>query len=176
MNLFTQKRSAEFAQVVDGLFPQWETGAPLPQVFANGIKTYLTYLVQVHDASWDGTYITGINPSADQVYTFALIEFNADTFRFGLAGDEVHSGLPLWNKGLKHYSAHIIENSSWLKELKRIHKTHPHYDEARWKNKKHYCFLFHDDIFEIIATDFRIETHETTFQKLAIEIATRMNR
>jgi Mg2+/Co2+ transporter CorB len=32
----------------------------------------------------------------------------------------VFSGLPLWDKGLEGYAAHIIENSTWINEMKKI--------------------------------------------------------
>lgn len=104
-------------------------------------------------------------------------KINGNTSRFGMANDEVYSGLPLWDKGLNICSAHIIENSSWIKELKNIHKVHPYYNEDSWKDEKHFAFLFKDDIFEIIATDYyKIETFELNFEQLATEVAKRMNR
>ena len=148
----------------------------MPQVFSNGQKTFLIYLINEPDPNWDGTYVTMIDNTSNTIYPLALVEFNGNTFRFGIANDEVFSGLPLWNKGLEGYAAHVIENSTWVKELKNINKVHDRYSEEHWKNEKHYTLLFHDEIFEIIATGYKIETFNTTFGKLAEEVARRMNQ
>ncbi len=117
-----------------------------------------------------------IDNKSDNTYPLALVEFNGSTFRFGIANDEVFSGLPLWNKGLEYYRAHIIENSTWIAQLKDINRVHAYYNEERWKTKKHYSLLFHDEIFEVIATEYKIEIFNSTFEQLAIEVAKRMNK
>jgi hypothetical protein len=171
MGLFYNIKSntAELAKVIEWT-PKWDTGAPMPQVFSNGHTTYLIYLVAQEE-----TELTEIDNSSETLYQLALVEFSGNTFRFGIANDEVFSGLPLWNKGLKGYAAHIIENSTWITELKNINKVHPYYNEDRWKDRKHFVLLFHDEIFEVIATDFKIETFKMTFGQLATEVARRMN-
>ncbi len=163
----------EFARVIQWT-PPWDHGAPLPQVFSNGNKTYLIYLIHEPDSNWDGTYVNMVNNRSETQYPLTLVEFSGHTFRFGIANDEVFSGLHLWNKGLKGYAAHIIENSTWLTELKNIHKVHEHYQEEKWKDLKHFSLLFHDEIFEVIATDYKIETFNMTFKKLGTEVLRRM--
>ncbi|MFM9943594.1 MAG: hypothetical protein ACKVQB_00030 [Bacteroidia bacterium] len=103
----------EFAKVIEWI-PQWDTGVPKPQVFSNGHRTFLIYLIDEPDPIWDATYITRKDNTSETTYPLAMVEFNGDTFRFGIANDDVFSGLPLWNKELKAYSAHIIQNSSWI--------------------------------------------------------------
>ena len=165
----------EFAKVLEWT-PEWDIGAPLPQVFSNGQKTFLVYLIKESNSKSDGTYVTMIDNTSETKYSLALVEFSGHTFRFGIANDEVFSGLPLWNKGLKSYSAHIVENSTWINELKNINKVHPQYNEDKWNYKKHFILLFHDEIFEVIATEYKIETFKTTFGQLATEVARRMNK
>lgn len=159
----------EFAKVISWT-PKWDAGAPMPQVFSNGLKTYLIYLVDqgVED-------LTEIDNTTEILQELALVEFSGHTFRFGIANDEVFSGLTLWKKGLEFYSAHLIENSNWISELKTINKVHPYYKEDKWKDQKHYMLLFHDEILEVIATDYKTETFNTTFGQLALEVAKRMN-
>ena len=173
--MMTFSKTQEYSKVIDWK-PDWDTGAPMPQVFSNGHKVYLIYLINEIDPNWDGTYVTMIDNKSDNQYPLALVEFKGHTFRFGIANDEVFSGLPLYEKGLQGYSAHLIENSSWIKELKDIHKVHPYYNEKSWIDFKHYVLLFHDEIFEVVAKDYKIETFTTTFEALAIEIAKRMNK
>ena len=165
----------EFATVMKWT-PKWDIGAPLPQVFSDGHKTFLIYLINEPDPNCDGTHVNIIDNTIEINYPLALIEFNGHTFRFGIANDEVFSGLPLWNKGLESYQAHIIENSTWINELKNINKVHPYYNADKWKNLNHFTLLFHDNIFEIIAKDYKVETFNTTFIKLATEVARRMNQ
>lgn len=176
MGLFDKKitGSPEFAQVINWI-PAWDTGAPMPQVFSNGHKTYLIYLIHEIDPAWTGNTITLIDPRSEINYPLALVEFDGQTFRFGIANDEVFDGLPLSDQGLEPYAAHVIENSSWIKELKSIHQVHPYYKEERWNDLKHFSLLFHDEIFEVIAKDFKIETFNTTFGQLAMEVVRRMN-
>lgn len=177
MRLFEKikNKSGEFAKVIEWN-PKWDLGAPMPQVFSNGHKTFLIYLINEPDPNWDGTYVNMIDSTSETKYPLALVEFNGSTFRFGIANDEVFSGLPLWKNGLESYSAHIIENSTWINELKNINKVHPYYNENKWKDEKHFTLLFHDEIFEVIATDYKVEIFKTTFAKLATEVAIRMNK
>jgi hypothetical protein len=46
---------------------------------------------------------------------------------------------------------------------------------SMWTDKKHFALLFHDEIFEVIAKDYKIETHRTTFEQLGQEVVSRMN-
>lgn len=177
MGLFDilKPRTDEHAKVI-AWSPQWDTGAPTPQVFSNGRSTFLIYLINEPDRNWDETYATGIDNSSKLEFPVALVEFSGQTFRFGIANDEVFSGLPLWNKGLEGYAAHIVENSTWITQIKNINKVHPGYREDRWRDKTHFVLLFHDEILEIIATGYKVETFNTTFGELAIEVAKRMNQ
>lgn len=156
--------------------PAWDFGAPCPQVFTNGLKTFLIYMISEPDPNWDGSYTTQINPSSDTTYPLALVEFvYAHSHRFGIVNDEAAGGHPLYDKGLEVYAAHIIENSAWILELKQIHKIHPYYSELKWLKLNHYLLFFHDDIFEVVAHDYKIELHKSTFKDLAIEVARRLN-
>ncbi len=177
MGLFNKikTKNDEFARVIEWT-PQWNTGAPMPQVFSNGHNVFLIYLINEPDPNWDGTYVTMIDNTSETTYPLALVEFSGHTFRFGIANDEVFSGLPLWKKGLEGYAAHIIENSTWITELKNINKVHPYYNEDMWKDRKHFALLFHDEIFEVIATDYKIETFKSTFEQLATVVVERMNK
>ncbi|HEY1045375.1 MAG TPA: hypothetical protein VGF79_02980 [Bacteroidia bacterium] len=176
MGLFNKikTKTNEFARVIEWT-PRWDTGAPMPQVFSNGHKVFLIYIILEQDSNWDGTDVTMVDNTSVTTYPLALVEFNGHSFRFGIANDEVYNGLPLWNKGLEGYSAHIIENSSWINELKNINKVHQYYNEDSWKDEKHFALLFKDDIFEIIATDYKIETFNSSLELLAMEVAKRMN-
>jgi hypothetical protein len=156
--------------------PAWSVGAPMPQVFSNGHTTYLIYYINTPDPNWDGTYVTMINNKSDTTYPLAIVSFTyPHSHRFGIVNDEAAGGHPLADKGLETYAAHIVENSSWIEELKTIHKVHPYYSEMRWLKYKHFLLFFHDEIFEIIAHDYKIEVFHSTFRDVATMIATRLN-
>ena len=167
-------KTQEYAKLIDWT-PMWDSGASMPQVFSNGHKTYLTYLIDESDSTIDASMIQMIDNTSDDLYSLAFIEFNGQTFRFGIANDEVFSGLPFYNKGLKPYCAHVIENSIWISDIINIHKVHPYFDSNKWIDLKHYVLLFHDEIFEIIARDYKVSVYKTTFKDLAIMIAEKMN-
>lgn len=178
MWLFKKKKPIEpeeYARVIDWE-PEWDMGAPIPQVLSKGHKTYLIYYIDEPDPEWDGTYTTMIDHTSDHTYPLALVEFNiCQSYKFGIVNDEASHGHPLADKGLGVYQANIIENSKWIKEIKNIHKVHPRFDEKHWARYKHYLLFFKDDIFEIIADGYSIEVHNTTFLDLSLEVAKRLN-
>lgn len=154
--------------------PKWDGGAPMPQVFCNGQKVYLIYYV----ADWDKesvTKISTISGSTGSGELVALVEFNGHTFRFGIANDEVFPGLPLYKDGLCEW-AHIIENSSWLAEIQKIHMVHPRFDPLNWIGDQHYVLLFKDEIFEVIASNYTIEVYDASYKAIGMEVLNRMNK
>ncbi len=167
--------NSEYAKIIDWPL-KWDVGAPMPQVFGNGHKTFLLYMISEPDPNWDGTYTTVVDNSSTNKYPLALVEFDGGTFKFGIANEEVFGGLPIANKGMGWYEAHIVENSKWIEELKTIHKVHPYYHEPSWKEKKHYMLLFHDEMLEVIAKDYKIEQFNSTFKDLVKEVIEKMNK
>jgi hypothetical protein len=167
--------NSEYARTIDWT-PAWDIGAPMPQVFSNGQRTYLIYHLDEPDPNWDGTYIKQLDNTSETTYPLALVEFiQPHTHRFGTVNDEAGTGHPLTNRGLEYYSAHVVENSTWLNELKTIHEVHPQFSEGTWMKKQHFLLFFHDEMFEIIAQDYRIETFKTDSLSLSIEVVRRMN-
>ena len=167
--------SSEFARVIDWK-PQWSFGAPLPQIFSNGHQTYLTYFIDTRDPNWDGSYTTLIDNKSGISFPIAIVTFiRPNSHRFGIVNDEAANGHPLYDKGLDVYRAHIIENSTWIEELRSIHKVHHRYSDKHWINYKHFLLFFHDEIFEIIAEGYKIEVTNSTFNNVALEVAKRLN-
>jgi hypothetical protein len=54
-------------------------------------------------------------------------------------------------------------------------EVHPYYSDKHWTGYKHYLLFFHDEIFEIIAQDYKIEVFNSTFKEIAFELAKRLN-
>lgn len=147
----------------------------MPQIFSNGHKIYLVYLVKEDHPNWDGTYVTIVDSKSEAMYPLALVEFiSPHTYRFGTVNDEAAHGHPLYGKGLDYYEAHLVENSTWIEELKNIHQVHPGFRESYWTEEKHYLLFFHDALFEIIARGFTIEVYHATFKDLATEVINRL--
>ncbi len=176
MGLFSIKNSPkEYAKVIDWS-PMWDAGAPSPQVFSNGHRAFLIYYLDTPDPDWDGTYTRMIDPSSDEIFDLALVEFKGcHSYRFGIVNDEASQGHPLAGRGLETYAAHIVQNSQWIEELKTIHKVHPYFREENWHDYKHYLFFFHDDMLEIVAKEYKIETFKSTFSMLGIDVVKRLN-
>jgi len=167
--------SDEYAQVIEWQ-PIWDTGTPMPHVYSNGTKTFLTYLVGHSNQNSNEEIINQIDSRNKTIYQWALVEFlQPNTHRFGTANDKVAVGHPLYNKGLEFYSAHIIVNSGWMLDLMKIHKYHPYFNKKKWTNKKHFLLFFHDEIFEIIAEDYKTETYVTTFSDLSTKVIEKLS-
>lgn len=151
--------------------PKWDGGAPMPKVYNGHSKTYLTYVV----ANSDVGIITDFQTLEHDGYEeyFALISFEGKSFKFGIANDEVFSGLPNYEQGIEW--AQIIQNSKWIEELKQINKVHPYFDESKWENQNHYLLTFKDEILEIVATGYDIEIFRTSPKRIAQEVIERIN-
>ena len=144
----------------------WDTGAPLPHVISSESDTYLIYLADEADPSWDGTSTTIAH--ATDVQVVALVRFtHCYASQFGGPNDEVLFGHPLWGKGLEPYGAHIIANSHWLASMESINQVHNRYNPARWKKLTHYLLLFHDELFEYLAQGYSIEVFHDSLAHVA---------
>ena len=161
----------EFAEPLD--FPvKWDTGAPLPFLLQNEHKVFLTFYIQDSDPDWDGTYVNVVDPGSDVNVNLALVEFKSCTStKFGSPNDEVLDGHPLEGKGLDSYTAQVVQNSSWIKEIQAINSVHSCYDPESWSNLKHYIFWFHDSTFECLADSYSVEVHKTNMQVLLLKIS-----
>lgn len=155
----------EKAKVIDWEV-KWSGGSPCPSVYSNGHKTFLTYLAREPQTLDD----------FNNGESFGVVEFlRCHSFRFGIVNDEAANGHPLYEHGLKIYQAHEIINSKWIAELKDIHRVHPGFKESFWSKRKHYLLFFHDEIFECIAEDYRVESISALPQDLNRMIAERLN-
>ncbi|MCP4159881.1 MAG: hypothetical protein GY760_07405 [Deltaproteobacteria bacterium] len=165
-------RNEEYAIPID--FPlQWDTGVPLPFVFSNENKTILTFYLQQVDPDWDNTYIS--DSSEENIEQIALVEFElCYSFKFGSPNDEVHEGHPLYGKGLDSYTAQIIINSIWIKNIEKINSVHIQYEPKNWDDLNHYVFWFHDTTYECIAKSYKTEVFQTSMKKLLTVINERL--
>ncbi|PUB27995.1 hypothetical protein C8K30_104451 [Promicromonospora sp. AC04] len=140
------------------LAAQWDTGAPLPHLVSNGSAAVLICYASTVDPNWDGTYATVVSPTDPM--PAQLLEFtfgHCHATKFGGPNDEVISGHPLFSRGLEPYEPHIVHNSPWIAEEERINSVHPLHQGGWSQRLKHYFFMFHDETFEALAVDLRVD-------------------
>lgn len=83
----------------------------------------------------------------------AIIYFpSCAIFKFGMPNDEAISSHPLYENGLKFYSAQKVENSSWIRCLAKQNSVHDNHDENKFiDGLVHYIFTFQDSVLECIS-------------------------
>ena len=112
--------------------------------------------------------------NSKSVKYIALIQFESCyCHRFGGGNDEALNGHPLYGIGLELYSAHIIENSSWINEFIKMNSMHPRFKKEYWNGYKHYLFTFHDGIFEYVAKSYSMNMYKGNMEQV-VSLATQM--
>lgn len=116
-------------------FPNPDAGAPCPVTVADDLNLFIQYVTQ-----------SG---------TVAVVHFPlCSIFTFGSPNDEALNGHPLYSRGLKPYSVHFVEDSSWIDLLERRNSVHPMHDRKRFlEDKRHYIFTFHDSTLECVVDE-----------------------
>jgi hypothetical protein len=157
-------------------FPvKWCSGAPLPHLVVNDQKAFLTFLVDVPDPKWDGSYVTIKDPKKREMESLALVEFELClSAKLGSPNDEVFSGHPLEGHGLDSYTAQIVRNSRWIRELEAINSVHHCYKPESWKTLNHYVFWFHDTTFECVAESYKVELFNESLADMLARICQRL--
>lgn len=116
-------------------WPQPAAGVPDPKIFVDDSNFILRY------ATHNGKFA---------VVSFPMVK----QFIFGSPNDEALNGHPLYKEGLKFYSVHEVENSSWLDELEKQNAVHPQHNKKSFlQDMKHYIFTFHDSTLELAVTE-----------------------
>jgi hypothetical protein len=154
------ERNEEYADTID--FPvQWDVGAPLPHLIANGLHTILLFHLQKNNVDQDDESI-------------ALVQFyRCVSVKLGSPNDEVLSGHPLYGKGAEFYAPQIVKNSKWIKDLETINKVHPNFNQEGWRSLNHYVFWFHDETFECVAKSYEVEVLQKDMDDVIVEATKR---
>ncbi len=164
----------ETAVLINWKYP-WDCGTPIPYVVSNGYTVFLIYYLAKQDQDWSGSYTNLASSGSDRTDWIALVEFNrAIDYKFGGPNDEVLHGHPLFDHGLEAYEAHEIVNSSWIAIEEKINSVHQRYEPEFWKLLKHYAFTFHDEMFECIARNYKIEVFNGAFKDVVREATERL--
>jgi hypothetical protein len=70
--------------------------------------------------------------------------------------DEALHGHPLSPRGLSHYDAYEVMESSWIRALERVNSVHERHDASRYRGLRHFILTFHDSTFECVARTFSV--------------------
>lgn len=156
------ERMDEYAETID--FPLiWDAGAPMPHLLTNGYRTFLLF------------YLPDDYSEDSRTESIALVQFHqCMSSKLGDPNEEVFHGHPLNGKGLEPYTAQIVRNSKWIKELESINKVHSQYNAELWLSLNHYIFWFHDDTFECVAKSYEVEVFHQNMDEVVIEATKRI--
>lgn len=133
-------RMAERAVVVEIPGLVWTAGAPMPVVIATEHRALVAFYVPDWDVT-DGLEVQ----TAEFVF--------CDSIMFGFPNDEALHGHRLYGHGLGFYGLHVVEDSTWIAELKRIERVHDRAPAEPFAGAKHYILAFHDTTLEAVAED-----------------------
>lgn len=134
---FWDMTTTPHAEVLDLGLP-WDGGAPLPQLITDGSTAVVLCYGQL--ASQD-----------EERHVIRIAFEGCASVRMGHPNDEVLHGHPLWGHGLELYEAHLIHDSPFLAEHRRINAQHAQHSDAHWDELHHYLLVFHDEVVEVLA-------------------------
>jgi hypothetical protein len=157
-------------------FPvKWDVGAPLPFLLCNDYRTFLTFYASKRDSGWDGSRVKIINPASTEEALLCLVTFkHCMSAKLGHPNDEAQCGHFLEGRGLDGYTAQIVKNSPWLKEVAKTNSAHPNDNPETWTLLNHYVFWFHDSTFECLAKSYEVEVSSESMPELLKRIQAKL--
>lgn len=170
LNYFRMKiaDSSDKPYLIPAGFPiAWDIGAPSPFLLCSDYRTFLTFYVNEPDPNWDGTYVKVVNPASPEPAKLCLVTFKqCASAKLGHPNEDVQPAHPLASRGFQPYTAQIVKNSPWLKEIAKTNSVHPQDDPTSWKALNHYVFWFHDSTFECLAESYEVEVTSEPMSEL----------
>jgi len=140
-------------------------GAPEPRILCNDINLVLLFHVDLLDLPKITNKIKQRDSTSDT--GVAIMKFKKNyIFKYGTPNDEVLDGHPYYNLGLEHYSFFEVNDSDWIKEIKKIESHHPYYNDNSFEDLKHYIITFKEKTFECIAEHYSIEYYVDTMENI----------
>lgn len=138
MTPMSEQPRAEVIEI-EGL--RWTAGAPTPFVVSSELRSFFGFDAPLQEWTDENS----------QVRVAELV--GCTSVQFGFPNDEVLNGHPLYGRGLTPYAAHVVDDSPWLAELRRVESHHPLAGAVPFENARHFLLSFHDSTLEAIATD-----------------------
>jgi hypothetical protein len=137
--------------------PEMSAGAPLPVLLQSEGICCLAYLCNTRSPDWDGRSVRVVShDTEDEPVAIVAFKGVAATY-FGRPNDEALRGHPLYDRGLKPYSAFDVANSEWIASLERMNRVHRNHKAEHFRDFRHYVFTFHDSTFECVADSYAVE-------------------
>ncbi len=128
-------------------FPAMDPGAPEPLIVATELEVRIAYLGcdTGHQAFEDSEPVV-------------LARFRSARAHYrGPPNDEALAGHPLYARGLKHYAAFEVLESSWIRELEVMNRGHVHHNPGNFVTLRHFIIAFHDTTFECVAEGYEAQ-------------------
>lgn len=139
-------------------------GAPAPKILADDNNLILLFYVDVFNLPKITNTITERDSFDDS--GVAILKFkHTQIHKFGTPNDEVLIGHPYYDLGLKPYSIFSVNDSDWVKDIKRIQAKHPYFNDNSFDDLEHYIITFKDNTFECIAKGYDIEYSYDTMKE-----------
>ena len=134
--------------------PQSCIGAPLPCMLCGSEFSFLLYITQEPDPTWDGTQPPRLITAEDRTHTWAVIRFDgAYEHRIGGPNDEGLHEQPLYKHGLRCHDAYEIFDSN-----------------AEESSDRRFIFTFKDHTFECSARSFEVSFEQGALREIASQI------
>jgi hypothetical protein len=141
-----------------GDIPQSSVGAPCPMIVSDERHLAVAFFLQNTPENWNGETVKIVDPTtSDEPH--AVVRFaGVRAYYHGPPNDEAFSGHPLAKRGLRPYGNYEVKESSWIERLKEMNRAHPHHQDSRFADKRHFILSFHDTTFECVAKSYSVTT------------------
>lgn len=97
---------------------------------------------------------------ADVILSFGNVELvflSYSIFKCGYPNEEIYMHYDYYTQfSMSKHRLYQIEQSIWIDELIRLNQIHPRHSALNFQNDKHYMILFEDEVFECIASEYKI--------------------
>ncbi len=111
--------------------PQSSVGAPIPVVIAGEQSLALVFYEEISDPEWDGSTARLVEPDTKErsVVTVRFVDCYAHLF--GPPDNEIFSGHPLYERGLRAHRNFEVRHSSWIRAQEKMNAVHPFHPTFR---------------------------------------------
>lgn len=146
-------------------FPPMCTGAPHPVLVGREHFVALAYYLAETPTEWDGTSVQLVDADSPGP-GIAIVLFDGATIYSGSPNDEGLPGHPLYDRGLGHYRAYQVLESSWIREKERRNSFHPKHRGGYLDRIRHVILTFHDSTFECTCLTYSIRVVRGTIRSV----------
>jgi len=88
-----------------------------------------------------------------------LIFLGCSIFKCGYPNEEIYMHYDYYTQNsMNKHRLYELQDSEWIKELLVMNRVHPRHTDKIFQNEKHYIILFEDEVFECIATSYKLDS------------------